>query len=135
MDASELLCREHGPIGVLMTLVNDTPVRIRDTYIREDRDANTFRVNRAALRDAEVFRLEQERIWAHSWLYLGHESEIGQRGDYRVRTLGGRPLIFCRDDEGRVHAYFNSCPHRGTTICRDDGGNARFFRCFYHAWT
>jgi p-cumate 2,3-dioxygenase alpha subunit len=31
--------------------------------------------------------------------------------------------------------FFNSCPHRGTTLCRDDGGNSRFLRCFYHAWT
>lgn len=117
-------------------VAHSVPVAVRSsTYVIEDREARTFRVNRAALRDPAVFAAEQDRIWARTWLYLGHESEVANPGDYRVRTLGGRPLIFCRDTDGALHVYFNSCPHRGTTLCRDDAGNTRFFRCFYHAWT
>lgn len=107
----------------------------RTRFVEEDRDALTFRVNRDALRSEEVFRAEQERIWGRSWLYLGHESEIPGPGDFKVRTLGGRPLIFVRTAEGEVTAYLNSCPHRGTTLCREQEGTTRFFRCFYHAWT
>lgn len=122
-----------------MTMTEDeTAVRIRSRrtrYIEEDHENLTFRVNRAALRDPEVFDLERERIWEHSWLYLGHESEIPNRNDYKVRNLGGRPLIFVRTESGEVTAYLNSCPHRGTTLCRDEEGNSKYFRCFYHAWT
>lgn len=107
----------------------------RTRYVQEDHEALTFRVNREALRDPEVFRAEQERIWDQSWLYLGHESEIPDPNDYKVRNLGGRPLIFVRDADGEVAVYLNSCPHRGTTLCREPEGNARFFRCFYHAWS
>lgn len=112
-----------------------TPVTVRSDLIREDREAGTFRVHRRALRDPDVFREEMSQIWGRTWLYLGHESEIPERGDYRARILGGRPLIFCRDQHGDVRAYYNSCPHRGTALCRDDAGNSKFFRCFYHAWT
>lgn len=117
---------------------SEIPVRIRSRntrYILEDHEALTFRVNRAALRDQAVFDRERERIWEKGWLYLGHETEIPNPNDYKVRTLGGKPLIFVRKGDGEVTAYLNSCPHRGTTLCREESGNSRFFRCFYHAWT
>lgn len=103
--------------------------------IAQDWNALTFRVNREAYRSAEVFQAERDRIWGHSWLYLGHETEIPRKNDYRVRTLGGKPLILVRGGDGVVRAFLNSCPHRGTVVCRDESGNARNFQCFYHAWT
>jgi phenylpropionate dioxygenase-like ring-hydroxylating dioxygenase large terminal subunit len=101
----------------------------------EDWDRLTFRVNREAYRSPEIFAREIEGAWLHSWLYLGHESELSAPGDYKVRTLAGRPLIFCRDGAGRLHAFLNSCPHRGTILCRDTEGSTKHFQCFYHAWT
>ena len=106
-----------------------------DLWVQEDLDAAIFRVNRAALRSPEVFALEMERIFAVSWLYVGHISELENPGDYLVRSVGGRQVIFCRDADGELRVWLNTCPHRGTTLCRDSGGNARFFRCFYHAWS
>jgi p-cumate 2,3-dioxygenase subunit alpha len=103
--------------------------------IVEDWDALTFRVNRAAYRSPEVFAQERENIWMRTWLYLGHESEIAEPNDFKVRTLAGRPLIFCRDTAGEVHAWLNSCPHRGTVLCRESEGSNKLFQCFYHAWT
>lgn len=103
--------------------------------IVEDWDALTFRVNRAAYRSADVFAQERDNIWMQTWLYLGHESEIAEPNDFKVRTLGGRPLIFCRDTAGEVHAWLNSCPHRGTILCRESEGSNKLFQCFYHAWT
>jgi phenylpropionate dioxygenase-like ring-hydroxylating dioxygenase large terminal subunit len=101
----------------------------------EDWERLTFRVNRAAYRSEDIFAQERENIWLHTWLYLGHESEIAEPDDFKSRTVAGRPLIFCRDSEGVVHAYLNSCPHRGTTLCREREGSTRHFQCFYHAWT
>jgi p-cumate 2,3-dioxygenase alpha subunit len=103
--------------------------------VAQDWAALTFRVNREAYRSSEVFQAERDRIWNHSWLYLGHETELPNPNDYKVRTLGGRPLIFVRGGDGVVRAFLNSCPHRGTVVCRDESGNARNFQCFYHAWT
>jgi len=30
---------------------------------------------------------------------------------------------------------YNTCLHRGATICRQEEGNAQTFQCFYHGWT
>jgi len=107
----------------------------RSRFLEEDVEAGIFRVHRSVYRDAEVFAAERERIWGRCWLYLGHASEIPTPGDFKLRRLGGRELIFLRDRSGRVRAFLNSCPHRGTAVCRESEGNARHFRCFYHAWT
>lgn len=107
----------------------------RSPYIIEDWGARTFRVNREVFRSTEIFAREQRQVWDRHWLYLGHESEVPKPGDFKQRTLAGRPLIFARDSTGRVRAYLNSCPHRGTVLCRETEGNAKTFQCFYHAWT
>src|SRR5256885_5637864 len=103
--------------------------------IIEDWDRLTFRVNREAYRSDEIFARERDTVWLHSWLYLGHETEIADPNDFVVRTLAGRPLIFCRDSTGQVRAFLNSCPHRGTVLCRETQGSSKLFQCFYHAWT
>lgn len=103
--------------------------------IVDDRDQGMFRVHRTAMTSDEVFALERERIFDTCWLYLGHESEVDKPGDYKRRMVNGRPLIFVRDSDGEVRAFFNSCTHRGAMVCREEQGNARVFQCFYHAWT
>ena len=72
---------------------------------------------------------------ASAGIYLGHESEVENPGDYRRRTVAGRPLFFTRGRDGQVRVFLNTCPHRGALICRRDEGNAEVLQCFYHAWT
>ena len=111
------------------------PTRAADGWVDEDLEARVFRVHRDALRSEEVFRREMERVFATSWLYVGHLSELEDPGDYLVRTVGGRQVIFCLDEAGELRVWLNTCPHRGTTLARESRGTARFFRCFYHAWS
>ncbi|MBO0729617.1 MAG: Rieske 2Fe-2S domain-containing protein, partial [Acidimicrobiaceae bacterium] len=120
-----------------MTTVEPLPTTTsrRSRFVEEDWGAGVFRVHRDVYRDAEVFARERERVWGRGWLYLGHGSELGLPGDFKVRTVGGRPLIFLRDERGVLRVFYNSCPHRGTQVCRDEEGNAKRLRCFYHAWT
>ena len=113
-----------------MPQVGDEPA-----LVVQDWDQLTFRVHRRAYRDQELFEREQREIWDRTWLYLGHETELPNPNDFKVRTLGGRPLIFCRDSAGDLHAFLNSCPHRGTVLCRETQGSSKLFQCFYHAWT
>jgi p-cumate 2,3-dioxygenase subunit alpha len=113
-----------------------TAVRIsKSPYLQEDTDAGIFRVHRSVYRDQQIFERERERIWGRVWLYLGHASEVPSPGDFKLRTIGGRELIFLRDVHGTVRAFLNACPHRGTAVCREPEGNAKRMRCFYHAWT
>lgn len=98
-------------------------------------DDGYFRVDRAALVDDAVFAEEQRTIFDKCWLYVGHTSEVGNPGDFRARTVAGRPLVLWRGTDGEVRVFLNACRHRGAQLCRVPEGNARGMSCFYHAWT
>ena len=111
----------------------DQPYESR--FLRVEPERSRFMVNRSAFTSADVFAEERERILKRSWVFVGHDSEIKNNNDYLTRKIIGYNLIFTRDRAGKVHAYFNSCPHRGATICRDASGNRKNFTCPYHGWT
>jgi phenylpropionate dioxygenase-like ring-hydroxylating dioxygenase large terminal subunit len=85
--------------------------------------------------DAEIFRLERERLFSRAWIFVGHESEVPQPGDYVVRRVLEDSFIIVRGEDGQVRALFNMCLHRGMQVCRAEMGNASHFRCPYHAWS
>jgi phenylpropionate dioxygenase-like ring-hydroxylating dioxygenase large terminal subunit len=85
--------------------------------------------------DPEVYALEKERIFLKCWLFVGHESEIPQPGDYVLRYLGEDPFILARDELGEIRVMLNMCRHRGTQVCRAEVGNTSHFRCPYHGWS
>ncbi|MCY4417493.1 MAG: aromatic ring-hydroxylating dioxygenase subunit alpha [Chloroflexi bacterium] len=109
-------------------------MEIKDLII-DDRQKGIFRVHRSSMTSTDLFQREQEQIFSRCWIYLGHESEVENPGDYRRRTVAGRPLFFARGRDGQVRVFLNSCPHRGALICRRDEGNADVLQCFYHAWS
>jgi p-cumate 2,3-dioxygenase alpha subunit len=106
-----------------------------DDLVIDDSDNGIFRVHRSTMTSQEIFDLEREAIIENCWLYLGHESEVEAPGDFVSRTVMGRPLIMVKDESGSVNAIYNTCTHRGATLCREERGHSRFFTCFYHAWS
>jgi len=106
-----------------------------DTLVRDEPQIGRFSVHRSAMTSPEIFALEKTRIFDRSWLYLGHASEIPEKGDFRRRIVGGRPLIFIHGSDGKVRALHNTCTHRGAEVCRQDAGRATGFQCFYHSWS
>ncbi len=109
-------------------------MEIKDLII-DDRQRGIFRVHRSSMTSIDLFQQEREQIFSRCWIYLGHESEVENPGDYRRRTVVGRPLFFARGRDGQVRVFLNSCPHRGALICRRDEGNTEVLQCFYHAWS
>ncbi|TDB88311.1 aromatic ring-hydroxylating dioxygenase subunit alpha [Actinomadura sp. 7K534] len=85
--------------------------------------------------DSEIFAAERDAIFSRSWVFLAHESEIPQVGDYVVRRVMENSFIVSRARDGAVHAMFNMCLHRGMQVCRAEQGNASHFRCPYHGWS
>jgi p-cumate 2,3-dioxygenase alpha subunit len=108
---------------------------MRSSLVDDDTRNGLFRVQRGAFLDPEVLAAERARIFDRSWLYLGHESEVVEPGDFRMRELGTRRIVFVRGKDRVVRALLNSCTHRGAEVCRERGGNANSFQCFYHGWT
>jgi phenylpropionate dioxygenase-like ring-hydroxylating dioxygenase large terminal subunit len=93
------------------------------------------RVHSDVYTSEEIFKLEIEHIFHRSWLYIGHESEIPDPGDYRLRTMGVQPVVMVRGRDGVVRVFANRCRHRGATLCQAEAGKLDRFRCAYHGWT
>ena len=104
------------------------------SLLRVDEARGIFQVSRRAFVDTSVMEREYEAVFDRCWLYLGHESELAKPGDFLTRTVARRNILFTRDGQGALHALFNTCPHRGSTVCRESKGNAKVFQCFYHGW-
>ncbi len=85
--------------------------------------------------DSEIFEMEKKRLFSRAWMFVAHESEIPQDGDYVVRRVLADSFIITRDSNGEIRALFNMCLHRGMQVCRAEMGNASNFRCPYHGWT
>ena len=109
-------------------------MQLQDLLV-DDAQRGVFRVHRSTMTSEEVLAFERERIFERCWLYVGHESEVAQRGSYRRRQVAGRPLFIIRGSDGKVRVLENSCRHRGAMVCRADAGTAEAFTCFYHGWT
>lgn len=92
-------------------------------------------VNTAVYVDEGLFREERDKIFAKTWKFACHESEIPEPGDYRAIEHAGVPIVVVRGGDGSVRAFLNSCSHRGALVVTEPRGNARRFTCFFHLWS
>src|SRR5271165_5421365 len=98
-------------------------------------DADSGLIGRRIYIEPEIYGQEQVRIFARCWLFLCHESQIPQPGDFYTTYMGEDPVLVVRDSAGKVNAFLNVCRHRGNRLCRAESGNAASFTCAYHGWT
>ena len=92
-------------------------------------------IDRSIFSDQGIFEREMREVFGKSWLFVGHESQIPNPGDYFLSQAGRDAVIVTRDSSGVVQVMLNVCTHRGMPICRYDQGNAKRFACPYHGWT
>ena len=106
-----------------------------ETSIQEWGDlVENDRVHRKLYTDSQVFSAEMDHIFAGNWVFVLHESEIAEPGDYRQAWIGTREVFVTRDNDGQVNVLFNRCSHRGAVICREFRGKSSSFTCPYHGW-
>lgn len=98
-------------------------------------DTRAGLVDRAIFSDQQIYEKEMETVFRKSWLFVGHESQIPNNGDYFLSQAGREPVVVTRDQTGEVNVLLNLCTHRGMPVCRYDKGNAKRFTCPYHGWT
>ena len=93
-------------------------------------------VHRSVYTDPQIFEQEMKNVFGRAWLYLAHDSELRNSGDYVVRHMGTQAVILTRSKSGEVETIFNRCSHRGATLCAFDKGSAPAgHQCPYHGWT
>lgn len=85
--------------------------------------------------DPEFAKLEFEKLWNRVWQVAARVDEIPQQGDYTTYKIGDQSILLIRVDESEIKAYYNFCPHRGTTL----GDGCGHFEggkiiCPFHGW-
>ncbi len=91
-------------------------------------------VSREIFVNDAIYRQEQEQVFTRAWLFIGHESQIPNPGDYFTSYMGEESVILTRDYQQNIHVFLNTCTHRGMKVCRYDEGNTPVFTCPYHGW-
>ncbi|MFC7458849.1 aromatic ring-hydroxylating dioxygenase subunit alpha [Hydrogenophaga defluvii] len=112
------MAKYHKHPQAVAALVRETEVH-KDCYI-----------------DDEIFDLEMAHLFANTWVYVGHASQVPKAGDFYTTTVGTQPVVMVRHTDQSVRVLYNRCPHKGVQVAPDGCGNTgKFFRCPYHAWT
>ncbi len=93
------------------------------------------RVHRDIYTDPEIFKIEMDRLWRHAWIYVGHESQVAEIGNYIATTIGYEPVVMTLDKNNVIQVLHNRCGHKGTKVVTQRAGSAKMFRCPYHGWT
>ncbi|KKB63508.1 Rieske (2Fe-2S) protein [Robbsia andropogonis] len=120
--------------------MSDSSLHIIDCTALKDRGAmharaGTDRIAPSMYHDPALFEAELEHIFYKTWIWVAHESEIPNVGDFRTTTIGRQPVIVVRDKTGQVRVLQNRCRHRAATVCEQHKGNAKGFTCPYHSWS
>ena len=92
-------------------------------------------ISREIFVSPEYHRAELEKLYTRAWLFVGHESQIPNPGDFFVSRMAEESVILCRDARGEIRIFLNSCRHRGMKVCRYEQGNTSLFVCPYHSWS
>ncbi len=97
-------------------------------------DADNGLIERRIFSDPEIYREELRQIFARTWHFMCHESQVAEPGQFFLNQIGEDRVIVVRDRDERIQVLLNTCPHRGNTVCRADEGQTRSFFCSYHGW-
>ena len=85
--------------------------------------------------NADMTRLELQRILMPSWQIVCHVNAIPNSGDYVTLDIGPESVFAVRDRDGEIHAFHNVCRHRGARILDDQGNCPGAITCPYHGWS
>ena len=104
------------------------------TLIFQSADPSRFSVDRRIYTDNTIFENELSKIFERTWVYLCHESQIENHGDYYSSYIGKQPVFAIRQIDGGIGAFINACSHRGAVLTPRRRGRSRTLVCRFHGW-
>ncbi|MDX1653885.1 MAG: benzoate 1,2-dioxygenase large subunit, partial [Candidatus Competibacteraceae bacterium] len=69
--------------------------RVRHAVVA-DPERGLYRCHRSMFTDPDYFELEMKHIFEGNWIYLAHESQIPEPGDYHTVHMGRQPVLITR---------------------------------------
>jgi phenylpropionate dioxygenase-like ring-hydroxylating dioxygenase large terminal subunit len=91
--------------------------------------------------DPDRAPLEDSAIFAPSWQFVCHVSDLPAPGTAVRFDCGGRSAVVLRTKAGSLQGFRNVCRHRGARLVEGDAHTGLAFcidgrlRCPYHGWT
>ena len=85
--------------------------------------------------DPAFAQLEYDKLWSEVWQFAARLDEIPNPGDYTTYDIGRQSATIVRVDVDTVKAYYNACPHRGTSLSEGSGTfEKNQILCPFHGW-
>jgi phenylpropionate dioxygenase-like ring-hydroxylating dioxygenase large terminal subunit len=77
-------------------------------------------VHGAIYTDPDILPEDLRTVFHQGWVFVGHESELPTRRDYRTTTIGTQRVIFVRGPRRPSRRPDEPVTHRGTVLCADE---------------
>ena len=103
--------------------------------IESDEKKGLYRGRRDMFTDPDLFEIEMKYIFEGNWVYLAHESQIGNVNDYFTGYIGRQPIFIARNKNHELNCFINACTHRGAVLCRKKKDNKAVLTCPFHGWS
>jgi nitrite reductase/ring-hydroxylating ferredoxin subunit len=108
----------------------DSIMTARDTILNRLRGRNLeTALEREFYTSQEDYQVDLDMIWYRDWLFVGHDCEVLNPGNYLTVQIGEYPVVVVRDRDGGLRAFHNTCRHRGSRICSAERGTAPRLVC------
>ncbi|MCT4556290.1 MAG: aromatic ring-hydroxylating dioxygenase subunit alpha [Pelagimonas sp.] len=84
--------------------------------------------------DPAIYADEMQGLFARTWLFAGHASQLEKPGDYFAFELAGESLFCVKGHDSEIRTFYNVCQHRAHRMV-EGSGSSKVLVCPYHAWT
>lgn len=81
----------------------------------------------------DYMQREWDRMWTKVWLWGCALEDVPEPGSYHVTSIGKEEVVFVRQPDMSVRAFYNVCLHRGNRLVVGEG-RTETFKCRYHHW-
>ena len=107
-------------------MVANTKTQLTDTALEESLQAG-YTLPAEWYTDPAVFALERNRIFRHSWQYVGLTEQLANPGDFFTTRIGDVPLVLTRDQDGQIPRSSTSAAIAAPSLCWPSAASGRHY--------